>query len=55
MSDSPRTHERWAHLRFGVVGGLLASPPAAGELRAELLRLAEKPWLSHSLPTKESP
>ncbi len=42
--ERPRTHERWAHLRFGVVGGLLASPPAAGELRAELLRLAEKPW-----------
>ena len=42
--ERPRTHERWAHLRFGVVGGLLASPPAPGELRAELLRLAEKPW-----------
>lgn len=40
----PRSHERWAHLRFGVVGGLLASPPAAGELRAELERLAQKPW-----------
>ena len=46
MSDDerPRSHERWAHLRFGVVGGLLASPPAPGELRAELSRLAEKPW-----------
>ena len=46
MSDDerPRSHERWAHLRFGVVGGLLASPPAPGELRAELGRLAEKPW-----------
>ncbi len=42
--ERPRSHERWAHLRFGVVGGLLASPPAQGELRAELLRLAEKPW-----------
>jgi len=42
--ERPRTHERWAHLRFGVVGGLLASPPAPGELSAELLRLAEKPW-----------
>jgi len=42
--ERPRTHERWAHLRFGVVGGLLASPPAPGELRAELMRLAEKPW-----------
>lgn len=46
MSDEerPRSHERWAHLRFSVVGGLLASPPASGELRAELERLAEKPW-----------
>jgi len=42
--ERPRSHERWAHLRFGVVGSLLASPPAPGELRAELLRLAEKPW-----------
>lgn len=46
MSDDerPRSHERWAHLRFSVVGHLLASPPAPGELRAELSRLAEKPW-----------
>ncbi len=46
MADDqrPRSHERWAHLRFGVVGGLLVSPPAPGELRAELLRLAEKQW-----------
>jgi len=42
--ERPPSHERWAHLRFGVVGGLLASPPAAGELRAELSRLSEKPW-----------
>jgi transposase InsO family protein len=42
--ERPQSHERWAHLRFGVVGGLLASPPAPGELRAELSRLAEKPW-----------
>jgi transposase InsO family protein len=42
--ERPRSHELWAHLRFGVVGGLLASPPAPGELQAELLRLAEKPW-----------
>ncbi len=42
--ERPRSHERWAHLRFGVVGGLLASPPAPGGLRAQLERLAEKPW-----------
>ena len=35
---------RWAQLRFGVVGGLLASPPPQGELRAELEVLAAKTW-----------
>ena len=38
------SHERWAHLRFSVVGPLLASPPERGELRAELERLAQKVW-----------
>ncbi len=42
--DGPRSHERWAHLRFSIVGGLLASPPERGELRTELLRLAAKSW-----------
>jgi len=40
----PAVHERWAHLRFSVVGGLLSSPPPRGELQAELKRLAHKPW-----------
>src|SRR6186997_2462679 len=40
----PTVHERWAHLRFSVVGGLLSSPPPWGELQAELERLAHKPW-----------
>ena len=39
-----RSHERWAHLRFAVVGPLLASPPAAGELQTELSRLASRLW-----------
>jgi len=39
-----RSHERWAHLRFAVVGALLASPPAAGELKTELARLAARVW-----------
>jgi len=43
-NNRPRSQERWAHLRFAVVGGLLASPPAAGELRAELVRLANIAW-----------
>ncbi|MGH7477722.1 MAG: DDE-type integrase/transposase/recombinase [Longimicrobiales bacterium] len=37
-------HERWARLRFSVVGPLLAAPPAGGELGAELARLAAKVW-----------
>lgn len=40
----PSLHERWAHLRFSVVGPLLASPPECGQLREELQRLAEKVW-----------
>ena len=40
----PTTHERWANLRFSVVGHLLAAPPPHGELQAELERLATKQW-----------
>jgi putative transposase len=47
MSDDEkaRTHQRWAHLRFSIVGPLLAAPPARGELEAELKKLAAKLWL----------
>jgi len=38
-------HERWANLRFSIVGPLLASPPARGDLQAELERLSAKRWL----------
>jgi transposase InsO family protein len=40
----PTTHERWANLRFSVVGPLLAAPPQRGELHGELERLAAKQW-----------
>lgn len=40
-----RSHDRWAHLRFSVVGPLLAAPPAPGELKAALTALADTPWL----------
>jgi putative transposase len=40
-----RTHERWAHLRFSIVGPLLAAPPAHGQLQTELERLAAMHWL----------
>jgi transposase InsO family protein len=47
MTDlhKPCTHERWSHLRFSVVGPLLAAPPAPGELRAQIQELAGKTWL----------
>lgn len=36
--------DRWARLRFAVVGPLLSAPPARGELAHELTRLSEKVW-----------
>ncbi|MBV8420831.1 MAG: hypothetical protein JOZ26_12555, partial [Hyphomicrobiales bacterium] len=39
-----RGHERWAHLRFSVIGQLLAAPPDEGELRAAIEGLAARTW-----------
>ena len=44
QARGPRVHERWAHLRFSVIGRLLAAPPAVGELRAEIEKLATQEW-----------
>jgi transposase InsO family protein len=38
-----RVHERWARLRFSIIGQLLAAPPA-GALRAALTQLAAREW-----------
>jgi hypothetical protein len=35
---------RWAHLRFSIVGMLLAAPPGRGKLREALRALAERAW-----------
>jgi transposase InsO family protein len=43
-NDTARPHERWAQVRFAVVGPLLAAPPPRGELGACIERLAEKEW-----------
>jgi transposase InsO family protein len=43
-SKHAAVHERWAHLRFSVVGQLLAAPPPKGELRAEIQKLAARTW-----------
>lgn len=37
-------HDRWAELRFAIVGPLLASPPARGELAVELAALSSIAW-----------
>ena len=39
-----RVHERWARLRFSIIGALLAAPPAKGGLRAALQQLAAREW-----------
>jgi transposase InsO family protein len=42
----------WARFRFSVVGPLLSSPPARGELRAALEALAAKTW-THPVSGRE--
>ena len=44
LPRGPRVHERWAHLRFSVVGQLLAAPPTKGELKAAITELAQRAW-----------
>ena len=41
--DLPQ-RDRWARLRFAIIGPLLAAPPAAGELHEALNVLAAKGW-----------
>lgn len=36
--------QRWARLRFAVIGRLLAAPPKPGELASLLKELSEKTW-----------
>ncbi len=43
--DKSPPHERWARLRFSVIGQLLAAPPEKGALRAALRELAQRTWL----------
>jgi hypothetical protein len=40
-NDLPQ-RDRWARLRFAIVGPLLVAPPAPGELRAALGALAAR-------------
>ncbi|MFZ4535937.1 DDE-type integrase/transposase/recombinase [Propionivibrio sp.] len=40
----PLKRDRWARLRFSIIGPLLAAPPAAGELQIALTALAATSW-----------
>jgi len=40
----PPQRDRWARLRFSIIGPLLAAPPASRELSAALTALASKAW-----------
>ncbi len=42
-TDGPHP-QRWAHLRFAVIGHLLAAPPDSGSLRVALEQLAAREW-----------
>jgi putative transposase len=42
--ENASVHDRWAHLRFAVIGQLLAAPPEKGVLRAALRELAQRTW-----------
>ena len=46
MSSIPATpkRDRWAHLRFSIIGPLLAAPPEPGQLYSALRDLAAKTW-----------
>jgi len=44
QKNQPTVHQRWALLRFSVVGSLLAAPAPHGELQAEFERMAAKSW-----------
>lgn len=40
----PLKRDRWARLRFSIIGPLLAAPPDAGDLQAALTALAARSW-----------
>jgi putative transposase len=40
----PLARDRWARLRFSIIGALLAAPPAPGALHAALRLLAARTW-----------
>jgi putative transposase len=43
--DSAQACARWAHFRFSVIGSLLASPPAHGQLQQRIQEVSERDWV----------
>jgi hypothetical protein len=43
-TTDPSRRDRWAQLRFSIIGPLFAAPPPPGELHARLAELAAKTW-----------
>ena len=43
-NSDPADRDRWARLRFAIIGPLLAAPPARGELQAILRALSLRSW-----------
>jgi hypothetical protein len=43
-NDVLKGDQRWAQFRFSIIGRLLASPPARGQLKNQLEELASKQW-----------
>jgi putative transposase len=52
QKSNSSTAALWARFRFSVVGSLLSSPPARGELKAALRSLAAKTW-THPVNARE--
>jgi putative transposase len=44
VTPDPSARDRWARLRFAIIGPLLAAPPEPGALHAVLTTLAAKVW-----------
>lgn len=57
LNDVGTRQDRWARLRFSVVGPLLSAPPDSGQLQVELAILAKKQWRHPitGLPTTFAP
>ena len=43
-TSDPSHRDRWARLRFSIIGHLLAAPPEPGTLRRALAELAGRAW-----------